>query len=322
MLTMVLGAGLLMNAAGAAKALPVMGASDVGTTTISGPAIGSIRPAPGTGCAPDAVVAGSVCLDRYEASVWRVPGSTTTNAALVRKIQLGSVTLNDLTAGGATLLGTTVDYAPCEDNGQNCANDIYAVSLPSEIPFGAHHLVPGAGSVRQFGQALAVERGVADRANGTPDPGPDNGTTDCNSATGSVTPTGSRSSCVSARGAFDMVGNLPSGWRTGCRSPHSAPAGEASAMTPCASPERAGPEQVQAPWCAAELLLRLRRPDRRPALHQWKPQAVGRERLHRLPLCPLRATFDRSTAARTILNLTAREHHKRLFRALGSAKQA
>jgi hypothetical protein len=31
---------------------------------------------------------------------------------------------------GATQLGTAGDdYAPCTDNGQNCANDIYAVSL-------------------------------------------------------------------------------------------------------------------------------------------------------------------------------------------------
>jgi formylglycine-generating enzyme required for sulfatase activity len=43
---------------------------------------------------------------------------------------------------------------------------------------------------------------------GTPDPGPDNGTTDCNTGTFTVALTGSRSSCVSSRGAFDMVGNL------------------------------------------------------------------------------------------------------------------
>jgi formylglycine-generating enzyme required for sulfatase activity len=50
-------------------------------------------------------------------------------------------------------------------------------------------------------------------ANGTPDPGPDNGTTDCNSNSGAIdvfpiSLTGARSRCVSARGAFDMVGNL------------------------------------------------------------------------------------------------------------------
>ena len=45
-------------------------------------------------------------------------------------------------------------------------------------------------------------------ANGTPDPGPDNGTTDCNTAGEGPSLTGTRSGCVSARGAFDMLGNL------------------------------------------------------------------------------------------------------------------
>src|SRR6185436_20022556 len=54
-------------------------------------------------------------------------------------------------------------------------------------------------------------------ANGTPDPNRfthpttpvDNGTTDCNVLSGPyLVPTGSRSGCVSARGAFDMVGNV------------------------------------------------------------------------------------------------------------------
>ncbi len=44
---------------------------------------------------------------------------------------------------------------------------------------------------------------------GTPDPGLDNGATDCNtwSVFGRV-PTGSRASCVSNWGTYDMVGNL------------------------------------------------------------------------------------------------------------------
>jgi hypothetical protein len=45
-------------------------------------------------------------------------------------------------------------------------------------------------------------------ANGSPDPGPDDGATDCNSARGAASLTGARSLCVSARGAADMVGNL------------------------------------------------------------------------------------------------------------------
>ena len=41
-------------------------------------------------CAPDAVIAGTVCIDTYEASVWRVPDPTTINKGLVKKICLPS----------------------------------------------------------------------------------------------------------------------------------------------------------------------------------------------------------------------------------------
>jgi hypothetical protein len=57
-----------------------------------------------TRCGVDAVVAGTVCLDRYEASVWRVPNPTTTNAVRVQRIQEGVATREDLLAGGATPL--------------------------------------------------------------------------------------------------------------------------------------------------------------------------------------------------------------------------
>src|SRR5262245_10828789 len=87
-------------------------------------------------CPVDAGVSGSTCMDKYEASVWRVPNSTTTNAGLVAKIQGGKVTGADLVAGGAAQLGigSSDDYAPCADSGQNCANDIYAVSLSGMPP--------------------------------------------------------------------------------------------------------------------------------------------------------------------------------------------
>ena len=75
-------------------------------------------------CRPDAVRAGTVCMDKYEASVWRVPNPTTANALLVRRIQLGRATEADLRAGGATQLGTeNGNYGPCGANGQNCANE-------------------------------------------------------------------------------------------------------------------------------------------------------------------------------------------------------
>jgi hypothetical protein len=161
------------------------------------------------GCGPDAVVAGTVCLDKYEASVWRVPNPTTTNATLVKRIQLGVATVLDLTAGGATQLGTAADdYAPCTNDGQNCANDIYAVSLPSEIPAAHITWFQAQEACANAGKRLPTSTEWQVGANGTPDPGPDNRTTDCASATNIGVRTGSRSACVSARGAFDMVGNL------------------------------------------------------------------------------------------------------------------
>jgi len=160
-------------------------------------------------CAADSVAAGTVCLDKYEASVWRIPDATTTNAGLVRKIEQGRATRADLTAGGATQLGTeSDDFAPCADNGQNCADDIFAVSLPSEIPSSHITWFQAQEACANSGKRLPTSAEWQMGANGTPDPGPDDGTTDCNSGSDFVSATGSRSACVSARGAYDMVGNL------------------------------------------------------------------------------------------------------------------
>jgi formylglycine-generating enzyme required for sulfatase activity len=160
-------------------------------------------------CGPNAVIVGTVCLDRYEASVWRVPNPTTANANLVRRIRLGSATRAELTAGGATPLGTVRDdYAPCANDGENCTDDIYAVSLPSEIPAAHITWFQAQEACANADKRLPTSAEWQVGANGTPDPGPDNGATDCNTAAVSATLTGARSGCVSARGAFDMVGNL------------------------------------------------------------------------------------------------------------------
>src|SRR5262244_2867433 len=82
--------------------LLVLAATSV--TRAGGPPSGPL-----TRCPRDSVVSGSGCMDKYEASVWRVPNATTTNRALVARIQQGTATVASLTAGGATLLGTLTD---------------------------------------------------------------------------------------------------------------------------------------------------------------------------------------------------------------------
>lgn len=159
-------------------------------------------------CPPDAVRSGTTCIDKFEASVWRVPNPTSANADLVAKIEQGTATAEDLEAGDATALGTGSDnYAPCADSGQNCANDIYAVSLPAVSPSGNLTWFQAQMACKNARKRLPSNAEWQAAVAGTPDPGSDNGTTDCNSAGGFLI-TGSRSDCVSADGAFDMVGSL------------------------------------------------------------------------------------------------------------------
>jgi formylglycine-generating enzyme required for sulfatase activity len=88
----------------------------------------------------------------------------------VRKIQLGRATRADLTAGEATQLGTASDdYAPCTDNGQNCANDIYAVSVPSEIPSANITWFQAQEACANAGKRLPTNAEWQVGVNGTPD---------------------------------------------------------------------------------------------------------------------------------------------------------
>jgi len=165
---------------------------------------------PLTKCAADAVVSGTVCMDKFEASVWRVAGPTGINKGLVKKIQQGKATVADLAKGGATQLGVASDdYAPCANNGQNCTDDIYAVSVVGVTPSLRMTWFQAQAACENARKRLPSNAEWQAAVAGTPDPGPDNGPPDCNTASALVAvTTGSRSSCKSARGAFDMVGNL------------------------------------------------------------------------------------------------------------------
>jgi formylglycine-generating enzyme required for sulfatase activity len=128
---------------------------------------------------------------------------------LVKEIQQGKAKLADLTAGGATQLGVTGnDYAPCTANGQTCKDDIYAVSIAAVTPSAYSTWFQANLACANAGKRLPRNAEWQMAVTGTQDPGPDNGTTDCNTQTGAAVNTGARSGCVSAFGAYDMVGNL------------------------------------------------------------------------------------------------------------------
>ena len=119
------------------------------------------------------------------------------------KIRSGKAKVTDLANGGATQLGVTGDnYAPCVDSGQNCANDVYAVSLAGVPPSAFLTWFQAQEACANSGKRLPTNAEWQVAASGSPDPGPDDHATTCTSDNpAGTTPTGSRSGCVSARGA-------------------------------------------------------------------------------------------------------------------------
>ena len=119
---------------------------------------------------------------------------------------VGLATPAELTAACATQLGVVQDdYEPCSDSGGSCADEIYAVSLPGQIPSSRITWFQAQEACANSGKRLPTSAEWQVGASGTPDPGPDDGRNDCNTG---GTGTGARSACVSGRGALDMVGNV------------------------------------------------------------------------------------------------------------------
>jgi formylglycine-generating enzyme required for sulfatase activity len=172
-------------------------------------------------CPADSVAVGNVCIDKYEASVWLIAPS---NKGLVKKVQSGKVTLADLTKGGALQLGCNFfpfNHAPYPVNFPSDGNwtpvlgsvppspGVYAVSIPGVLPSTCINQLQAAQACAISGKHLIRNDEWQRAAAGTPDPGNlDNGTTTCVTHTLVPVNTGSRSSCVSAWGAYDMVGNV------------------------------------------------------------------------------------------------------------------
>jgi formylglycine-generating enzyme required for sulfatase activity len=174
-------------------------------------------------CPADAVAVGPVCVDKYEASVWAVPNPATSNKTLVAKLKKGTVTLGDLAAGGATQLGC--DFAPFDHDpfppsfppDGNWSSilipatpGVYAASVPGVLPSACITWFQSQQACLLSDKRLLTNAEWQAAAAGTPDPGTDNESTDCNVSGPPFGPsdTGSRSSCKSNWGASDMAGNI------------------------------------------------------------------------------------------------------------------
>ncbi len=179
----------------------VAASSSYGSSIQTSPATEQIRR-----CPRDSVPAGVACVDKYEASIWQ-----TTNKNLIRKIKKGTVTREELIAGGAVQRGVTSDdFDPgCPDSGAGC-KDFYAVSIKGVRPSSFFNWFQAVAAARNSEKRLPTNAEWQAAALGTPDGSVgDDGSTTCHVGSGPTTvPTGSRSNCVSDVGAFDMVGNV------------------------------------------------------------------------------------------------------------------
>jgi formylglycine-generating enzyme required for sulfatase activity len=120
------------------------------------------------------VVAGPLCVDRYEASIWDAP------------------------TGGNQITGEV----PCSDDGQDC-DDIYARSVPGVLPSVEITWFQAQRALANSGKRLPTSAEWQLAVAGTPD------SEDCNIAEGgTVEMTGSYPDCASVWNTNDMVGNV------------------------------------------------------------------------------------------------------------------
>lgn len=176
-------------------------------------------------CPIESVKVGGVCVDKFEASVWQIP-LTATRA--IRRVKQGNVTLADLTAAGAVQLGCPFSGWGLQDYPANFPADgnwtavvgsnpptpgVYAASVPGVLPSTCITQLQAAQACALSNKRLLRNDEWQLAAASTPDPGTiDDNATDCETGveagvTDPVT-TGSRASCKSSWGTFDMVGNV------------------------------------------------------------------------------------------------------------------
>jgi sulfatase-modifying factor enzyme 1 len=158
-------------------------------------------------CAADAVLVGPTCVDKYEASVWSISDPTKL-ATLKRLAQSGKATAAQLIALGAIQRGVSSDDYPCNDNGNDCKDKIFAFSIPGVTPSSHLTWFQAQQAAANSGKRLLSNAEWQMAAAGTPNQGFSPGSADCNTNSAGPVLTGSRANCVSNWGAFDMVGNV------------------------------------------------------------------------------------------------------------------
>lgn len=150
-------------------------------------AIDAIKTCVGNSANDVMVKVGPICVDKYESSIWSVADGT--------GIAYGVFT------------GQTVYPGTFPENG-NWTAAVYAVSKPAVLPSSGVTWFQAQQACALSGKRLLTNAEWQMAAAGTPDPGTDNGTTDCAVGGTNAVNTGSRSDCVSKWMVNDMVGNV------------------------------------------------------------------------------------------------------------------
>ena len=156
-------------------------------------------------CQSGMVESGSSCVDRYEASLWKI-----THPACVQLIRQGRDLPIHCLQGSVQVGINGIDYtdAQCQFNGAGCTN-IFALSLSGVIPARSINYFIATAACRNSAKRLPSNAEWQAAALGTPDPWPqDDPANQCNLNGPAASLTGSRSKCVSDVGAYDMVGNV------------------------------------------------------------------------------------------------------------------
>lgn len=174
-------------------------------------------------CPPDSVRVGTTCVDKYEASVWQI---APTKKSLIKKVQAGKASPDELEKGGAVLIGCELVPDAQANYPENfpatgqwtpvAASDppspgVYAASVAGVRPTTCTSWFRASQACRLAGKRLVRNDEWQDAAAGTPD-ATDDGATTCNTSNpNTISPdlvlAGSRAGCRSNWGAFDMIGN-------------------------------------------------------------------------------------------------------------------